>query len=161
MEVTDAYPYREVRHYVSTRREQADQVFATLAYFDGMQFAARAHAPAIFSVGLMDEITPPSTVFAAYNHYAGPHDIRVWPYNGHEAGELHQHAERIRFLEGLGIAPDDGAPAHRLVAGPVDIGGLWGHHGNSGEATGVPPRGLTPHRHSRRGETCPIRWSEV
>jgi cephalosporin-C deacetylase len=105
VEVTDEYPYREVRHYVSTRREQADRVFETLAYFDGMQFAARATAPAIFSVGLMDEITPPSTIFAAYNHYAGPHEIRVWPYNGHEAGDLHQHAERLAFLEGIGLAP--------------------------------------------------------
>ena len=53
----------------------------------------------------MDEICPPSTVFAAYNHYRGPAEIRVWPYNGHEAGELHQQAERFEFLEGLGLAP--------------------------------------------------------
>jgi cephalosporin-C deacetylase len=43
----------------------------------------RATAPALFSVGLMDGICPPSTVFAAYNHYAGPKDISVWPFNGH------------------------------------------------------------------------------
>ncbi len=105
VEVTDEHPYREIRHYVSTRRDRTEQAFATLAYFDGMQFAARASAPALFSVGLMDEICPPSTVFAAYNHYRGPAEIRVWPYNGHEAGELHQQAERFEFLEGLGLAP--------------------------------------------------------
>ena len=38
------------------------------------------------SVGLRDDITPPSTVFAAYNHYAGPKEIRVLPYSGHDAG---------------------------------------------------------------------------
>jgi len=53
----------------------------------------------------MDETCPPSTVFAAYNHYAGPADVRVWPFNGHEAGELHQQSERFAFLERLGIAP--------------------------------------------------------
>ncbi len=53
----------------------------------------------------MDEICPPSTVFAAYNHYAGPRSINVWPFNGHDAGELHQADERFRFLAELGLAP--------------------------------------------------------
>ena len=105
LEVTDAHPYREVTEYLRTRRDRADQVFATLAYVDGMQFAARATAPALFSVGLMDEVCPPSTVFAAYNHYAGPHEIRVWPFNGHDAGQLQQQRERFAFFRGLGIAP--------------------------------------------------------
>jgi cephalosporin-C deacetylase len=34
----------------------------------------------------MDAITPPSTVFAAHNAYAGPKELAVWPHNGHEAG---------------------------------------------------------------------------
>ena len=46
-------------------------------------------------------------MFAAYNHYAGPKEIRVWPFNGHEAGTLDQVHERFRFLDGLGIRPPD------------------------------------------------------
>ena len=46
-----------------------EQVFKTLSYFDGVNFAARAHAPALFSVALMDAVCPPATVFAAYNAY--------------------------------------------------------------------------------------------
>jgi len=105
VEITDTNPYHEIARYLATRRERVETAFATLAYFDGMSFAARATAPALFSVGLMDDITPPSTVFAAYNHYRGPADIRVWPFNGHDAGNLHQQAERFGFLEGLGLAP--------------------------------------------------------
>ena len=105
VEITDTNPYREVARYLATRRDRADAAFATLAYFDGMNFAARATAPALFSVGLMDEICAPSTVFAAFNHYAGPAEISVWPFNGHDAGNLHQQAERYAFLEGLGLAP--------------------------------------------------------
>jgi cephalosporin-C deacetylase len=105
VEITDTNPYHEIARYLATRREKVDTAFATLAYFDGMSFAARATAPALFSVGLMDDITPPSTVFAAYNHYRGPADIRIWPFNGHDAGNLHQQAERFAFLEGLGLAP--------------------------------------------------------
>jgi cephalosporin-C deacetylase len=69
-----------------------------LSYFDGLNFAARAHSPALFSVGLMDDVCPPSTVFAAYNHYSAPKQIRIWPYNQHEGGETFQTIEKIKFL---------------------------------------------------------------
>ena len=86
--MTDEEPYRELTNYLSIHRDLEAAAFRTVSYADGVNFAARATAPALFSVGLMDDICPPSTVFAAYNHYAGPKEIRVWPYNGHEAGEL-------------------------------------------------------------------------
>lgn len=105
IELTDEHPYVELRHFLGIHRDRADDVFRTLAYFDGMNLATRAAVPALFSVGLMDDICPPSTVFAAYNHYAGPKEIRVWPFNGHEAGEAQHVLEQIRFLEGLGIVP--------------------------------------------------------
>ena len=53
------------------------------------------------SVGLMDEICPPSTVYAAYNHLAGPKDIRVYRYNHHEGGGAYQTVEKIKFLHSL------------------------------------------------------------
>ncbi len=100
-EITDAHPYQELARFCLTRRDAVDTVFATLAYFDGVNFAARAGAPALFSVGLMDEICPPSTVYAAYNHYAGPKEIRVWRYNHHEGGGPYQTLERLKFLGAL------------------------------------------------------------
>ena len=48
-----------------------------------MNFVARCAMPGRFCVGLADLVCPPSAVFAAYNHYRGPKDIDVWPYNGH------------------------------------------------------------------------------
>jgi cephalosporin-C deacetylase len=86
-EITDNDPYQEIVRYLKIHRDQDELVFRTLAYFDGVNFAARAKAPAVFSVAMMDLICPPSTVFAAYNHYAGPKEIVVYPYNGHENGE--------------------------------------------------------------------------
>ena len=82
---------------------RVDEVFRTLSYFDGMQFAVRARCPALFSVGLMDDICPPRTVFAAYNHYAGPKDIRVWPFNQHEGGQSAQTLEKIGWLRTGGL----------------------------------------------------------
>lgn len=107
VEITDAQPYAELRQYLSIHRHSADAVFRTLAYFDGMSFAARGTAPALVSVGLMDDVCPPSTVFAAFNHYAGPKAMSIWPYNAHEAGTSYQVLEKIRFLADAGLAPEE------------------------------------------------------
>jgi len=100
-EITDSYPYAEIQNYCKTHRDKIEIVFNTLGYFDGVNLAARAKAAALFSVGLMDEICPPSTVFAAYNHYGGPKEIKAWSYNHHEGGAGFQTAEKLRFLAEL------------------------------------------------------------
>ncbi len=97
-EIVDTDPYHEVVRYCMIHRDQADRVFRTLSYFDGVNFAARSTSPALFSVALMDTICPPSTVFAAYNHYAGPKEIAVYPFNGHENGESIQAELKLRRL---------------------------------------------------------------
>lgn len=97
-EITDTKPYNEISSYLSVRRDRVDEAFRTLSYFDGMNFASRADAPVLFGVALMDDICPPSTVYAAYNHYAGPKDIRIWPFNGHESGQVYQIRDVLNFL---------------------------------------------------------------
>ncbi len=99
--ITDAYPFREVVDYLATHREQADEVAEVLSYFDGVNFARRATAPARFSVALMDVTVPPSTVFAAYNVYRGPKDIAVWRFNGHEGGGTDDDLANAAFLRAL------------------------------------------------------------
>ena len=83
--------------------DPARVVVAGTSYFDGRHFAARASAPALFAVGLEDQVTPPSTVFAAFNAYAGPKQIKVWPYSGHDASEHEHLVEQFHFLDGLGL----------------------------------------------------------
>jgi cephalosporin-C deacetylase len=100
-QISEADPYHEIARYCQVHRDQVERVFDTLSYFDGLNFAARAQAPALFSVGLMDEVCPPSTVFAAYNHYAGPKQIQVYEFNHHEGGESYQVQAQIRFLNEL------------------------------------------------------------
>ncbi len=96
-EITNTHPYKEIAHYCMIHRDKIDQVFATLAYFDGVNLAPRATAQALFSTGLMDDVCPPSTVFAAYNYFAGPKQIRVWPYNYHEGGQNYQAREKLQI----------------------------------------------------------------
>ena len=85
--------------FLKIHRDKIDTVFNTLSYFDGMNFAVRAKAPALFSVGLMDTTCPPSTVFAAYNYYAGQKEIRSYEFNLHEGGESYQDLEKLKFLK--------------------------------------------------------------
>jgi cephalosporin-C deacetylase len=97
-EITPEPPYTEIANYCKIHRDKVDTVFNTLSYFDGMNFAARANAKALFSVGMMDDICPPSTVFAAYNHYAGEKDMRVWQFNNHEGGQSYMTRENLQFV---------------------------------------------------------------
>ena len=99
--IHDRDPYHEVVRYLATHRERVDQVHETLAYFDGVNFARRATAPAWFSAALMDETCKPSTVFGAYNAYAGPKQIDVWRYNGHEGGGPDSEAASVRILHSV------------------------------------------------------------
>ena len=94
-------PYRELIEYCSVHSDRVDEVFATLSYIDVVNHARHASAPALFSVGLIDEITPASTVFAAYNHYGGPKEIAVYPFNGHEGGQTRHLKAKLAFLADL------------------------------------------------------------
>ncbi len=99
--INDSYPYHEIVNYLKVHRDQVEPVFQTLAYFDGMNFCARAKAQSLFSVGLMDDICPPSTVYAAYNHYAGPKQIKVYEFNQHEGGGIFQSEAKVQFLQSI------------------------------------------------------------
>ncbi|MBC8098605.1 MAG: acetylxylan esterase [Armatimonadetes bacterium] len=101
MTMTDAFPYQELRQYLKVHRTREAQALHTLAYFDGVNFAARLRAPSLFSVALMDEVCPPSTVFAAYNRVSAPKEINVYPYNGHEGGGSEQTRAKLAFVRAV------------------------------------------------------------
>jgi cephalosporin-C deacetylase len=97
VELTDALPYGEIAQYLAGWRDHAEQAYATLGYFDGAVLGRLATAPTLFSAALMDEVCPPSTVFAAYHAYgadaADPvtgKEIRVYAHNAHEGGGPYQ-----------------------------------------------------------------------
>ncbi len=99
LDICDKDPFAEVTRYLAVHRARVDDVLSTLSYFDAVNFAKRATAPALFSVALMDLVCPPSTVYTAYNHYAGDRrDIEVYRYNDHEGGESYQRQAQIRWL---------------------------------------------------------------
>ncbi|MCM3781141.1 acetylxylan esterase [Microbacterium hydrocarbonoxydans] len=96
--MTGRDPYQEIVRYLSVHRDQVDEVFRTLSYFDGVNFAGRATAPALFSVALLDQVCPPSTVYAARNSWGGTADIVDYPFNEHEGGLGEQWLRQAQFL---------------------------------------------------------------
>jgi cephalosporin-C deacetylase len=100
-------PYEEIAAYLRWHsRHRVTDGFATLAYFDGVHFAQRATAPALFSVGLMDPVCPPSTVYAAFNHYAGQdRSITVWPFADHGGGYSSTPPVQLAWLRERGLTP--------------------------------------------------------
>lgn len=98
LSLTDGFPYKEIANYLSVHRDKVETTLNTLSYFDGVNFAKRSKAPALFSTALMDQICPPSTVFAARNHYSGKSEIEVYPFNGHEGGQGHHFLKQLEWL---------------------------------------------------------------
>ncbi|MBQ0996482.1 acetylxylan esterase [Streptomyces nigra] len=97
--LTDRRPYREIGAYLSTHRGRTAEALRTLSYFDGVHFAARGRAPALFSAALEDQTCPPSTVFAAFNAWA--HDekaIEVYDFNDHEGGGPYHQVAKLDWL---------------------------------------------------------------
>lgn len=92
-------PYGELVRFMAQHRDKKSQVFETLRYFDGVCFARQAKAPALFSVALMDDICPASTVYGAYNAYAGSDKtIHEYEFNNHEGGGPFQEREQMKWL---------------------------------------------------------------
>jgi cephalosporin-C deacetylase len=83
-------PYLEVLDYLREHPYEEHEVFRTLSYFDAMNLAPLVRVPALVSVGLIDTICPPSTVFSAYNHIGSKDkELAIYPGVAHEDTSFH------------------------------------------------------------------------
>src|SRR6516162_1403468 len=82
-------PYTEVPEFLAENVALIDVALDTLRYVDCALLARRITATCLLSVALMDDICPPSTVFAAYNEITADKDIAVYPYSGHSVPRAH------------------------------------------------------------------------
>jgi cephalosporin-C deacetylase len=95
--LTSERPYTELVDYLAQHHDQVATVLRTVSYVDNAVLAPRITARSSVSVGLMDEICPPSTVFAAYNAIGAPKDIAVYPYSGHRLPGHHIERQLEEF----------------------------------------------------------------
>ncbi|MDO4412753.1 alpha/beta fold hydrolase [Cutibacterium sp.] len=104
-DVAMAGPYLEVVQYLAAHPPLYERAFETLGYFDGLHFARRARIATWFSVAMMDQVVPPSSVWAAYNAWGNGEvtdkHIDIYPFAGHKAGEDFQLWNQLVVMEQL------------------------------------------------------------
>jgi cephalosporin-C deacetylase len=83
----DQKAYEELRQWFrhfDPLHKREDEIFTRLGYIDVQHLAPRIGAQVLMFTGLMDDICPPSTQFAAYNKIASPKHMIIYPDFGHE-----------------------------------------------------------------------------
>jgi cephalosporin-C deacetylase len=99
IELTHTYPYEEINDYLRVHPDRRAAVEATVAYFDGNNFADRISCPIIVNIGLQDNVCPPETGHALFARI-GAQDKQLYPYDGHghDAGRFRHSAIVDRFF---------------------------------------------------------------
>ena len=111
IDITPSGPYPEIAAFLGRHRDRYEPMLAVLNYFDGVNLARTATAPALYSVAQMDDICPPSTVFASFNAYGSgtaeasgtgaSKDIEVYRFNNHAGGQEYHWIKQLQFLRKL------------------------------------------------------------
>lgn len=84
-------PYPEIMKYRRLHNQDVDRTAETLSYFDAMNFAPQIECPILVSVGLVDNVCPPSTIFGTFNQMTNPNrEISIYHGMGHESLNYHQ-----------------------------------------------------------------------
>ena len=92
--ITPAGPYPEIANFLRQFPSLHEQAFRTLSYFDCMNLATWITCRTVVSNSLWDDICPPSTIFAVYNHLTCEKRMEIYPFHKHEVP--YEHAE-LRF----------------------------------------------------------------
>jgi cephalosporin-C deacetylase len=99
----DQRAYEEMRDWFrrfDPTHEREDEFFHTLGYIDLQHLSHRIKAEVLMFTGLMDDICPPSTQFAAYNKMTCKKNAVIYPDFGHE-GLPGSGDKTFEFLMGL------------------------------------------------------------
>ncbi|HEX8524547.1 MAG TPA: acetylxylan esterase [Tepidisphaeraceae bacterium] len=95
--IAAAGPYPEIPSFLKVHPTLLDQAFRTLSYCDCLNLAPWIKCKTVISNCLWDDVCPPSTIFAVYNHMTCEKRMEIYPYHKHEVP--YEHAElRFRLL---------------------------------------------------------------
>lgn len=75
---------KEFFRHTDPQHKMEDEYFRRLGYIDVHNLAHRIKAKILMGTGLMDNVCPASTQFAAYNRMNCPKEVRIYPDFGHE-----------------------------------------------------------------------------
>jgi cephalosporin-C deacetylase len=77
------------------------EIFTRLGYIDIQNLAPRVKGRVLWGIGLMDNICPPSTQFAAYNKITSQKELAVYPDFAHEGYPGFDDRALMFFAENL------------------------------------------------------------
>ncbi len=97
VQITGAGPYTEIANFLKMHPPLHDQVFRTLSYCDCLNLAPWVRCRTVVCNSLCDNVCPPSTIFAVYNHLTCEKQMEIYPYHLHEVPYEH-HELRFRLL---------------------------------------------------------------
>jgi cephalosporin-C deacetylase len=95
--ITGAGPYPEIPNFLKAFPHLHEQAIRTLSYCDNLNLAPRIQCRTVIANSLWDDICPPSTIFAAYNHISAEKHMEIYPFHTHETPYEH-HELKFRLL---------------------------------------------------------------
>jgi cephalosporin-C deacetylase len=98
--LTHSYPYEEINEYLRLHPEREPQVRATVAYYDGVNFAPLIRGPMLVYIGLNDDVCPPETGYAVYDAMTCPKELHPYANCAHDAGTYWEMPRVEDFLAG-------------------------------------------------------------
>ncbi|MCK5811262.1 MAG: acetylxylan esterase [Clostridiales bacterium] len=99
----DVDAYEELRYFFRAfdpEHKREEEIFLKLGYIDLVNIAKRIKGRVLCGIGLLDNLCPPSTVFAAYNNMICEKEIKVYPDFKHE-GMGFFYDDTFLFMKGL------------------------------------------------------------
>ncbi|HEY1685579.1 MAG TPA: acetylxylan esterase [Tepidisphaeraceae bacterium] len=84
VEICPAGPYPEIASFLKAFPHLREQVIRTVSYCDNLNLAPWIKCRTVISNCLWDDVCPPSTIFAAYNHISAEKHMEIYPYHKHE-----------------------------------------------------------------------------
>jgi len=93
MSIAQAGPYLEIPGFLQAHPHLYEQTIRTLSYFDNVNLASWVRCRTVVLNCLWDDVCPPSTVFAAYNHITSEKQMEVYPFHKHEVPYEHEETK--------------------------------------------------------------------
>lgn len=99
IEITPAGPYAEIPAFLKAHPALHETVMRTLSYCDCLNLAPWIKCRTLISNCLWDDVCPPSTIFAVYNHLSAEKQMEIYPYHKHEVPYEHQELKYRMLVE--------------------------------------------------------------
>jgi cephalosporin-C deacetylase len=91
--ITPAGPYPEIPLFLKAFPDLVEPAMRTLSYCDNLNLAPWIKCRTVISNCLWDDVCPPSTIFAVYNHLTCEKQIEIYPFHKHEVPYEHKELQ--------------------------------------------------------------------